>query len=338
MIDTLRFFTGDHPAAQFEQGTKQGGTYKCGTCGCNEALFSDQAHTLIHPWRPLKQLQSLAIDGSFGRQAGMLHPLKHLKVGELRRELQLRSITIEKGAKKDELQRELDDILRGVARVPALLLTNPTQSLSTLNLERYEVVASEPLHDLKGHIINLITELPSILPGGEVATKCAHLIQCKEKKSGADLRRVIIQLFHLLNDLDVSPQILLLLQTIIKVGETLYSFDCARSSRRLLQLYNSCWLHMELCRDLMGKPAKLSSSKMFGHYLHALTAHSPTQYELTCMRSLNTENQERLFGQARVIAESCTNHHPDNVIPQVQVKSIFSELPLTFGTKEKWSD
>lgn len=28
--DTLRFFTGDHPATQFEQGTKQGGHFKCG--------------------------------------------------------------------------------------------------------------------------------------------------------------------------------------------------------------------------------------------------------------------------------------------------------------------
>lgn len=33
ITDTLRFFTGDHPATQ---GTKQGGTYKCGMCGCQE--------------------------------------------------------------------------------------------------------------------------------------------------------------------------------------------------------------------------------------------------------------------------------------------------------------
>ena len=48
---TLRFFTGDHPATQFEQGSKQGGTYKCGVCGCQEYLFDDQAHTLQHKWR-----------------------------------------------------------------------------------------------------------------------------------------------------------------------------------------------------------------------------------------------------------------------------------------------
>ena len=38
---------------------------------------------------------------------------------------------------------------------------------------------------------------------------------------------------------------------------------------------------------------------MFGHYLHAL---------------------ERLFGQARTIAESCSNHHPENVIPQIMLR------------------
>ena len=323
VTDTLRFFTGDHPALQYEQGTKQGGHYKCGACGCEEGLFSDQAHALLHPWRTLQQLQSLATGGSFGKQAGALHPLQYLKVGELRRELQSRGVRFAQGTKKDELQHQLDDILRGVIRVPALLLTNPTECLSTLGLNRYEVLASEPLHDLKGHIINLITELPSILPEGETAIKCTHLISCclaKDKKSAADLRRAVIQIYLLLKDTDVHPRILLFLQTIIKVGEILYSLDSARSPRQLLQLYNCCWLHMELCRDLMAKPQKLSECRMFGVYVHALTVHSPTQYELASLRSLNSENQERLFGQARVIAESCTNHHPDNVIPQVMLR------------------
>ncbi len=324
-MDTLRFFIGDHPAAQFEQGTKQGGTYKCGTCGCKEALFSDQAHALLHPWRPLKQLQSLATGGTLGKQAGMLRPFHTLKIKDLKDELQARGVQIMNGVKKHELQMELDEILRGVIRVPALLLANPLECLQSLGLERYEVMASEPLHDLKGHIMNLITELPNILPVGETATKSNHLIDCclaKEKKSGADIRRVVIQLFLLLKDLEVSPKVLLLLQTIIKVGEIAYSLDGARSPRKLLQLYNCCWLHMELCRDLLGKPKNISMSKMFGHYLHAITAHSPTQYELSSLRSLNTENQERLFGQARVIAESCTNHHRDNVIPQVCYNSL----------------
>ena len=252
-----------------------------------------------------------------------MRPFHNLKVDELRRELRARGVHFEKGTLKDDLQLKLDDILRGVTQVSALLLTDPTQPLSSLCLDQYEVVASEPLHDLKGHIVNIITELPYILPPGDTATKCTHLMECclsKEKKSCADLRRVAIQIYLLLKDLECSSKVVLLLQTVIKMGEICYSLDVHRSPRQVLQMYNICWLHMELCRDLFGNPHKLSRSKMFGIYVHALTAHSPTQYELASLRSLNTENQERLFGQSRTIAETCTNHHLENVIAQVMVR------------------
>ena len=319
ITDTLRFFTGDHPAAQFEQGSKQGGTYKCAMCGCKEFLFDDQAHCLSHKWCSLEQLQSLATGGLFGSKAGMLSPFD-LKVKDLKIELQARGITIDKKMVRNDLQKCLDHVLRGLARVRALLLTNPTENLSSINLEKYEIVASEPLYDIKGRLINLITELPFILPQGETSMKCTHLIDSclsKEKKSGADLRRAVIQIYLLLKDLECSSRILLLLQTIIKIGEIVYSLDNRRCPRQLLQLYNTCWMHMELCKDLFSAPKKLSKSRM---YVHAITAHSPTQYELSCLRSLNTENLERLFGQARAIAEYCTNHHHDNVIPQIMLR------------------
>lgn len=294
--DNVRMFTGDHPAAQFEQGTKLGGNYKC-ACGCQESLFDDQAHALQHKWRQLSKLQSLATEGVYGKQAGVIRPFEALKVDELRQELSCRGI-LDTSMTKPVLHEMLEQLLRGVASVPALLLTNPTQSLSSLNIDRYEVVASEPLHDLKGHIINLLTELPHVLPPGDVTTQCNHLISCclaKEKKSGADLRRAVIQVFLLLKDLDCGSRVLTLLQTVIKIGEILYSRDAQRSPRQVLQLYNQCWLHMELCATLFAQPKKLTRTKMFGHYLHALTAHSPEQYELVCQRSINTENQETLW-------------------------------------------
>ena len=320
--DTLRYFTGDHPAAQFEQGTKQGGIYNCGVWWCKDSLFDDQAHSLQYCWRNLHDLQSIAISGVFGREKGVLTPFDNLKVDKLRTEIQARGVE-DTSMKKGVLRDMLDNILRGVMRVPALLLTDPTQTLTSLNLHNYEVVASEPLHDLKGHIINLITELPFVLPEGNTTSQCNHLISsclAKEKKSGADLRRIIIQIFLLLKDLDCSSKVLTLLQTMIKIGEILYSKEEKRTPRQLLQLYNNCWLHMELCAEIFSSPKQITRTRMFGHYLHALTAHSPTQYELCCLRSLNTENQERLFGQARRIAETCTNHHAQNVIPQVMLR------------------
>jgi hypothetical protein len=61
ITDTLRFFTGDHPATQFEQGSKQGGTYKCAVCGSQLNLFDDQAHTLQHKWHTAQQLQTIGL-------------------------------------------------------------------------------------------------------------------------------------------------------------------------------------------------------------------------------------------------------------------------------------
>lgn len=46
--DIAHFFTGDKPSVQFERGTQQGGTYKCG-CGCENTMMDDQAHALRIP-------------------------------------------------------------------------------------------------------------------------------------------------------------------------------------------------------------------------------------------------------------------------------------------------
>ena len=41
VVDVIRFFYGDGPAAQFEAGHKQGGTYCCVGCGAESGRFSD---------------------------------------------------------------------------------------------------------------------------------------------------------------------------------------------------------------------------------------------------------------------------------------------------------
>ena len=46
ITDKLRFYVGDYPAKQFEQGTQQGGAYKCGGCGVHSVMMGDLAHTL----------------------------------------------------------------------------------------------------------------------------------------------------------------------------------------------------------------------------------------------------------------------------------------------------
>ena len=205
-------------------------------------MFDDQGHSLQHNMRSLDKLRSVAIRGLYGKQAGAIRPLSDLKVEQLKKELRARNTPIS-NEEKDELHALLEGILKGVLRVPALLLNNPKQALSSLNLQKSEVVASEPLHDLKGHIMNLLTELPHVLPTGSLRTQCDHVISCclsKEKKFGADLRRAVIQVFLFLKDSTCSKEVLTLLHTIIIIGDILYSRNPKRTPRQLLRLYNSC--------------------------------------------------------------------------------------------------
>ena len=53
VVDTVRFYYGNGPAAQFEAGHKQGGTYCCVSCGADSGRFSDIAN---HPLRNVKSL------------------------------------------------------------------------------------------------------------------------------------------------------------------------------------------------------------------------------------------------------------------------------------------
>ena len=61
------------------------------------------------------------------------------------------------------LQNEMNDI----QRVPALMYNNAFKSLEEVNLQNYEILPSEPLHDITEHIKNLFAELPTHLPKEE---------------------------------------------------------------------------------------------------------------------------------------------------------------------------
>ena len=249
-----------------------------------------------------------------GKQPQLVAPLQDLRVNDLRKELQARGHD-NLDQHKPELQKDLKHILKGVNRVPSLLLLNPQQSLQDLHLTNYSIVNCEPLHDVKGHLANLLEELPALLPS-EQREKCTDLLKAKlgAKISGADMRSTVITLYNLLVKENANQWVLQLLHSIIKVSQILYSDEEKRNPKQVLSLHNNAWLHMELCKDLIPVPKSISKRKMYGTYLHALTSHAPQQYEIVCQKSINAENQERLFGQARRAAEATSNQHPENII------------------------
>ena len=203
-----------------------------------------------------------------------------------------------------------------------------------MQLDRYCILDCEPLHDLKGHLANLFTELPYIIMDAQLRRYVKDLLGVvvpKEKPSGGDYRRAMIQLLALLKERAERNVV----QTIVEISETeiLYSNDNKHNNVTILRLHNLTWLHHELCKDLFQSLHTLSREKIFGLYLHAISCHASKQYELMCAKSCNTENEERLFGQAKAIALSTINRRPGNILPNIllrlqakqQVKELFKE-------------
>ena len=50
--------------------------------------------------------------------------------------------------------------MHGIQRLPSLLYTVPFKTLDEINLQHYEILANEPLHDVLNHIKNIQQEIP----------------------------------------------------------------------------------------------------------------------------------------------------------------------------------
>ena len=241
--------------------------------------------------------------GKHGKKPGVVRPFERLTRHAVQEELRAREL-YDFGTTKKEATEMLTAALKGVQRVPTLLLTNPTQSLHEVNLQFYTILDCEPLHDMKGHLQNLIDELPHIL-SKPLAEDCKVLINAdlkKEKKTGADYRLVAIHLLCLLRKKNGPAKIVQLVASIVSICELLYAKVMQQTPKAILRLYTLTWLHFELCTDLFLITKVVTHRKLFGQYLHALIVHAPPQYEIVCMKSCNSEKEERLFGQAGQMA------------------------------------
>lgn len=266
--DRLVFFYGDKPAVQFERGSQQGGDFPCTTCGCMASRMDDLTHCFTWKWKSVEDLQCRATKGKCiymymyvdsttqviytlkllsymyvgraGKQPGVVKPFDALTVDQIKEELRSRDIYTS-ASNKSDLSRDLKKALRGVQRVPSLLLQNPTQPLSELHLQHYQILDCEPLHDIKGHIQNVIQELPGLLDQS-TRTKLNKLLTVdlhKEKKTGSDYRLLIIHILTLLNKNKAPKKMCQLFKTLVTISHLLYSDDNKRTPKAILRLYNS---------------------------------------------------------------------------------------------------
>ena len=114
----------------------------------------------------------------------VIKPFDSLSATQIKTEHEKRRIYTHFTTKK-ELAPLLQETLEGIQRVPSLLITNPTQNLEELNMQQYQVLECEPLHDIKGHICNILSELPSLLDSNtkQLFTQILATDLSKDKKT-----------------------------------------------------------------------------------------------------------------------------------------------------------
>ena len=88
-----------------------------------------------------------------------MHPFENLDRKQLEDELRSRKLYDNIGSNKETMGKTLKNELRGIQRVPTLLFHTPnTEAFEELNLQFYEISSIEPMHDLAGHIKNILQE------------------------------------------------------------------------------------------------------------------------------------------------------------------------------------
>ncbi len=153
-----------------------------------------------------------------------INPMDNLEVQDLRIELHLRGVPTE-SKKKPQLEKEFDELRRGITNVPALLQGVPDMPLFELGLEHYEISPVEPLHDIKGHLSNLIDKLRKSLSGEaqqQVEAICSAVLG-KETLRGSDYSQRSTLILLKLQTLQPSAPITALFETAVEITEILYS-------------------------------------------------------------------------------------------------------------------
>ena len=186
-----------------------------------------------------------------------LHTCLDLKVQELKTELESRGVTTQ-GKKRPQLESEFVELRRGIVNVAALLQSDLDSSLSSLCLDRYEVLPTEPLHDVKGHLSNIMEETLKAVTG-ETLKRLKLVSYCK----------AVLLFYITLFETEPNSHYTTLFQTAAKICERLYADDSKRTSQTVLWLHNIAYIHGRLCTELFSNPKTVSKRKMFGRYFHS---------------------------------------------------------------------
>ena len=272
------------------------------------------------------------IAGPAGRKLNAVNPFQNLTIEKLTEELAAREIirgVLDTKKSKKELEKHLKQHLSGAIRPPALSFGNVMTSMEELNLSKYEISPIEPLRDIKGHIKNVWTVLPEVLPENIKKIFSGALDTCygqKDKVRGCDYRLSTIIVYNQLK-YKCSTETSQLLYTLQEICRLTYLKAIYRTPKYILRLFNVTFQHAMLCFSVFGKTPKLTS--LYGIYFHAIVTHLPEMARIIAPSSLHSENEERTFSSLNSISLSTSSRTCDSIrdngIIRMQAEKKFKE-------------
>ena len=147
----------------------------------------------------------------------------------------------------------------------------------------------------------------------------------KETLRGSDYRKGAILMLKGLQDVLPDSSVTTILSTAVEMTELMYSDPTKRTQQSVLRLHNLAFVHAMLCSDHLSNPKTISPRKMFGRYFHAITTHAPLLNRIITPRLLNTELEERMFGQCKAITRTTSNQHTNNIITNILVRAHYEQ-------------
>ena len=198
ITDVLRVFHGDGPAQQVEAGAKIGGNYPCVGCTARSILFDDLAHCFRADSLSLQDRQQFVLKGKAWKRGGT-KPLDGLSVAELKEELKAHAKPTQNKT-REELLPVFEELRAGINHVTALVQNHPTADIAKNNMECYEIIPTEPLHDLKGHLGNLIEETVAQETGAvqKAIEEVIDTVLSKDTLRCSDYRKAVIIIYKAL--------------------------------------------------------------------------------------------------------------------------------------------
>ena len=205
----------------------------------------------------LQDKVDLVFRGKFGKINSLKRntlPFENLSLDQLKDELDSRGIyTGNLKMTKKDLGFKLKAALKGVKRLPVLLLNSPQASLNDIQLNKYEICMVECMHDIANHIDNIITELPNHVKLNDKIEikKYLDIYQAeKERKRCCDKRRILLILtkytYH-----KIDGKVHKLLRTLCEIQRILYLGEEYRTPKEILRLHKVCFEHFILFKSVL---------------------------------------------------------------------------------------